>query len=88
VHFVGIGGAGISALARIELERGATVSGSDLRANALTASLAADGAQIFSGHRPENVAGADLVVISSAVKEDNPEVMEARRLGIPVMNRA
>ncbi len=88
VHFVGIGGAGMSALARVELERGAAVSGSDLRPNALTESLAADGARVFVGQRAEHVAGVEMVVISSAVKADNPEVLEARRLGIPTLKRA
>jgi len=88
VHFIGIGGSGISALAGVELQRGAAVSGSDLRSNALTDGLTAAGARVFIGHKAEHVHGADLVVMSSAVKADNPEVIEARRLGISVLKRA
>ncbi len=87
-HFVGIGGAGLSAIARVLLEQGEQVSGSDLQASALTAELERLGARVMIGHRAANVHGADAVVISSAVHEDNPEVREARRLGIPVMKRA
>ncbi len=88
VHFVGIGGAGLSAIARVLLEQGEQVSGSDLQASALTAGLEALGARVAIGHRAENVHGADVVVISSAVHADNPEFEEARRLGIPVLKRA
>ena len=88
VHFVGIGGTGLSAIARVLLERGQTISGSDLRANALTEALEAAGAIIHIGHRAENVEGADQVIISSAISPDNPEIEEARRLGIPVLKRS
>lgn len=88
VHFVGIGGAGLSAIARVLLEQGEQVSGSDLQASALTAGLESLGAKVTIGHRAENVHGADVVVVSSAVHADNPEVQEARRLGIPVRKRA
>ncbi|MGC8826833.1 MAG: Mur ligase domain-containing protein, partial [Anaerolineae bacterium] len=88
VHFVGIGGAGLSAIARVLLEQGEQVSGSDLQASALTAGLESLGAKVTIGHRAENVRGADVVVVSSAVHADNPEVQEARRLGIPVLKRA
>ncbi|MGQ9666987.1 MAG: UDP-N-acetylmuramate--L-alanine ligase [Anaerolineae bacterium] len=88
VHFVGIGGTGLSAIARVLLEQGEQVSGSDLQASALTAGLARQGAVVLIGHRAENVHGADVVVVSSAVHADNPEVEEARRRGIPVMKRA
>ena len=87
-HFVGIGGAGMSPMAVILLQRGETVSGSDLQATPVTANLAALGATVHPGHRPENVHGADKVVISSAIPADNPEVLEARRLGIPVLKAA
>ncbi|MEM9776632.1 MAG: UDP-N-acetylmuramate--L-alanine ligase, partial [Chloroflexota bacterium] len=83
----GIGGAGISAIARVLLVRGYVVSGSDQQVNALTADLEADGAKIDQGHAAENVVGADLVVRSSAVPDSNLEVMAARAAGIPVLKR-
>jgi UDP-N-acetylmuramate--alanine ligase len=88
VHLVGIGGSGLSAIARVLLERGEVVSGSDLHPNALTGALAAAGATIYAGHRAENVHGADLVVVSSAISPANPEIAEALRLGIPVQKRS
>lgn len=87
VHFVGIGGAGLSAIARVLLEQGAEVSGSDLVMSPVAEALARDGARVFEGHRAENVTGADLLVVSSAVPEDNVEVQAAREAGIPVMGR-
>jgi UDP-N-acetylmuramate--alanine ligase len=87
VHFVGIGGIGMSALAEVLLGLGYPVSGSDLRLGPLTARLAELGARVREGHDPANLAGARLVVVSSAVGGDNPEVAEARRLGIPVIPR-
>ncbi len=88
VHFIGIGGAGLSAIARVLLERGHTVSGSDRAASPLAESLTRAGARIFNGHVAENVGGADLVIRSSAVLDDNPEVAAARAAGIPVLKRA
>lgn len=88
IHLVGIGGSGISAIARVLLGRGFVVSGSDMQANEFTAVLAAKGATIYQGHRAENIAGADALVISSAVPNDNPEVTAARAQGIPVLKRA
>lgn len=88
LHLVGIGGAGISAIAQVLLGRGFVVSGSDVQANALTAVLQAAGATIYQGHDATHVAGADALVISSAVSESNPEVQAARGLGIPVLKRA
>lgn len=87
VHLVGIGGAGLSAIATICLERGLEVSGSDLQSNAQTEALSRRGARIFIGHAPENVRGADLVLVSSAIAPSNPEWQEALRLGIPVVKR-
>ena len=87
VHFVGIGGIGMSGLAEILLEMGYPVSGSDLRNSAITEGLARRGAVIHQGHDASNVAGAKGVVFSSAVREGNPEVAEARRRGIPVIPR-
>ena len=87
VHFVAIGGQGMSGIARILLQRGQRVSGSDIKESPLLESLREEGAEIFIGHRGENVAGADVVVLSSAISPDNPEVVAARRLGIPIVHR-
>jgi UDP-N-acetylmuramate--alanine ligase len=88
VHFVGIGGSGMSGIAEVLLTLGYRVSGSDLKSSATTGRLAWLGAMVFEGHRAENVHGAEVVVISSAVSHDNPEVVEAHRLKIPVIPRA
>jgi UDP-N-acetylmuramate--alanine ligase len=88
IHFVGIGGIGMSGIAEVLLNLGYKVSGSDLKASAVTQRLASLGAVTFEGHRAENVAGAEVVVTSSAIARDNPEVAEARRLHIPVIQRA
>jgi UDP-N-acetylmuramate--alanine ligase len=88
VHFVGIGGSGLSAMARVLLERGVRVSGSDRQDTSQLQSLKAAGAAVYVGHKAENVEGAGLLVRSSAVREDNPEVEEARQRGIPVLKRA
>jgi UDP-N-acetylmuramate--alanine ligase len=87
IHVVGIGGSGLSAIARVLHERGELVSGSDQSSNALTEALARDGVRVAIGHRPENVAGADLVLVSSAVRPDNPEVVAARAAGISIVRR-
>ncbi|MFZ5586562.1 MAG: UDP-N-acetylmuramate--L-alanine ligase [Thermodesulfobacteriota bacterium] len=88
IHFVGIGGIGMSGIAELLINLGHRVSGSDLKASEATRRLAALGATIHVGHIGEQVGGADVVVISSAVKEDNPEVAAARELLIPVIPRA
>jgi len=88
LHFVGIGGAGMNGIAQVMLNLGYEISGSDIRANAATERLAEQGARIFIGHAAEQVAGVDAVVISSAVTEDNPEVVAAREHRIPVVPRA
>ena len=87
VHFVGIGGIGMSGLAEVLLELGYRVSGSDLRFTPTTDRLAGRGALIWEDHKAEHVGGAKALVVSSAVRPDNPEVIEARRLGIPVIPR-
>jgi len=87
-HFVGIGGIGMSGIAEILLNLGMQVSGSDLRRGAVTDRLAQLGATIYEGHAAANVAGATVVVTSSAVNAANPEVLEAHRLKIPVIPRA
>jgi UDP-N-acetylmuramate--alanine ligase len=88
IHFVGIGGIGMSGIAEVLLNLGYKISGSDLKSSAVTERLASLGAHTFEGHDAANVAGADVVVTSSAVSMDNPEVAEARRLHIPVIPRA
>lgn len=88
VHLIGIGGMHMSAIAQILLAQGVAVTGSDLRPTPLTARLETLGARVFEGHTAENVAGATLVVTTIAAKDDNPELVEARRLGIPVLVRA
>src|SRR5450631_276824 len=88
IHFVGVGGIGMSGIAEVLLNLGYKISGSDLRDSAVTQRLAALGAVIFAGHAAANIAGADVVVTSSAISVDNPEVAEARRLHVPVIQRA
>jgi UDP-N-acetylmuramate--alanine ligase len=88
VHFVGIGGAGLSAIARIMLARGVTVSGSDASASPVLEDLAARGARCYVGHAAEQVDDADTLVVSTAVREDNPEVVEARRRGLLLLPRS
>lgn len=87
-HFIGIGGTGLSAIARVLVERGEIVSGSDRQLSPLAQSLQQLGVRVYLGHAPENIAGADLVVRSSAVPEDNPEVLAALQQGIPVLKRS
>ena len=88
VHFIGIGGIGMSGIAEVLLTMGYAVSGSDLRSSAVTERLAGMGATIFVGHAAANAAACDVVVTSTAVAKDNPEVMEARSRKIPVIQRA
>ncbi|MGD9124014.1 MAG: UDP-N-acetylmuramate--L-alanine ligase [Desulfarculaceae bacterium] len=88
IHFVGIGGIGMSGLAELLLNLGHRVSGSDLRKSPVTRRLAQLGASVQIGHHPDHVQGADVVVVSSAVAEDNPEVQAARELHLPVIPRA
>jgi UDP-N-acetylmuramate--alanine ligase len=88
VHFVGIGGIGMSGIAEVMLNLGYQVSGSDLRENANAQRLQTLGATVMIGHRAENVDGAAALVISSAIKAGNPEVDAARALGVPVVRRA
>jgi UDP-N-acetylmuramate--alanine ligase len=88
VHFVGIGGAGMSGIARVLLARGATVSGSDAKESRTTAALRALGAAVHLGHDAENVRDADTVVVSTAIRPENPELVAARELGLRVLPRA
>jgi UDP-N-acetylmuramate--alanine ligase len=88
IHLIGIGGSGMSGIAEVLLSSGYAVSGSDLKATSLTERLRRLGANIFEGHLAENVHGAHVVVVSSAVHTSNPEVLEAHKLKIPVIPRA
>ncbi len=88
VHFVGIGGSGMSGIAEVMLSLGYQVQGSDLRSNPLVERLRAQGATVFIGHDRENIRNADAVVVSSAVNESNPEVAAARDALMPVVQRA
>ena len=88
VHFIGIGGSGLSAIARLLLESGYTVSGSDRALTSFAEEVRKAGATVYVGHHPRNLTGVDWVVRSSAITEDNPEVTAAKRSGIPVYKRA
>ena len=88
IHFVGIGGSGMSGIAEVLLNLGYTVSGSDLGSNAASRRLAELGATIRVGHAPEHIAGADAIVTSTAVRADNPEVLAGRERHIPIVPRA
>src|SRR3954452_3264280 len=87
LHFTGIGGIGMSGIAEVLLNLGYQISGSDVKLSPITERLAGMGAMVYEGHQSSNVGGARALVVSSAVDEQNPEVVEARRLGIPVIPR-
>jgi UDP-N-acetylmuramate--alanine ligase len=88
IHFVGIGGVGMSGIAEVLLNRGYSVSGSDTRLSPVTSRLSSLGVLIFEGHHPENLNASDVVVVSSAIRFNNPEVLEAARRKIPIIPRA
>ena len=88
IHFIGIGGIGMSGIAEVLMTLGYGVQGSDAKASKITDRLAGLGAQVFEGQRAENLGAAAVVVISSAIKKGNPELEEARRRGLPVVRRA
>src|SRR5213082_110802 len=88
LHFVGIGGIGMSGIAEVLLNLGFKISGSDLRRSAITDRLAKLGATVYEGHHAENVAGAEVVVTSSAIGKDNPEILAARDIHVAVIQRA
>ncbi|MGK2959884.1 MAG: UDP-N-acetylmuramate--L-alanine ligase [Candidatus Malihini olakiniferum] len=88
IHFIGIGGAGMGGIAEVLANEGYHISGSDLAPNTVTQQLAALGAQIYFHHRPENVKDASVVVVSSAISADNPEIVAAHEARIPVISRA
>src|SRR6266481_1969103 len=87
IHFIGIGGIGMSSLAEVLMDLGYTVTGSDLKSSPTTERLAARGAVVFEGHAAGNLTGAKAVVYSSAVRPDNPEIAEARRQKLPIIPR-
>jgi len=87
-HFIGIGGIGMSGIARLMLGLGYRVSGSDARESEITRALSREGAEIHIGHSPRALRAPDAVVVSSAIRPDNPELKEAFRLGVPVVQRA
>jgi UDP-N-acetylmuramate--alanine ligase len=88
IHFVGIGGIGMSGIAEVLLNLGYKVSGSDLKSSSVTQRLAGLGASVFEGHAAQNISGAEVIVTSSAISKENPEVAEAHKSHIPVIPRA
>ena len=88
IHFIGIGGAGMGGIAEVLINQGYKISGSDLAKNPVTERLVSLGAEISFGHMPNNVLGVDVVVVSSAIADDNPEIMAARERRIPIVPRA
>ena len=87
-HFVGLGGVGMCALARILIEKGITVSGSDVSDSAVLQELRNKGAAVFIGHKRENINNADVLVVSSAIGMDNPELQEAKSRDLPIFHRS
>lgn len=87
VHFIGIGGIGISAIARFLKEKGYEISGSDIAQSSTTKELATSGIKVITPHDADCVAGADIVVYSAAIKPDNPELVRAKELGIATLSR-
>ncbi len=88
IHFIGIGGIGMSGIAEVLMTHGYRVQGSDLKASPITERLVTLGAEVFIGQKAENIGQAEVVVVSSAIRPENPELKEARRLGLPVVRRA
>ena len=88
IHFIGIGGAGMSGIAEVLLNQGYDISGSDVKTSKTTERLSNMGIKVYIGHTQENIAGADVVVNSSAIDEQNPEIIAARKKRIPIVRRA
>jgi UDP-N-acetylmuramate--alanine ligase len=88
IHCLGIGGIGLSAVAEILADRGHIVSGTDINPSKVTRHLECQGIKVYTKHEPENVEGVDAIVYSAAVSDENPEVIRARELGIPMFSRA
>ena len=87
IHMIGVGGSGMSGIAEVLVNLGYEVAGSDLRTTAVTERLVERGVEIFIGHAAQNIGSADVVVSSSAVEEENPEVIAARKARVPVVPR-
>jgi UDP-N-acetylmuramate--alanine ligase len=87
-HLIGIGGIGMSGIAKLLLQKKLCVTGSDLKMSEVTQELESLGARVFIGHSQDNLSGAEAIIYSSAIKEDNPEIMEAKKRGLPVIRRA
>ena len=88
IHFIGIGGAGMSALANVLIERGFHVSGSDAKPGDMATKLAKEGALVFIGHAACQIERAEVIVVSTAIHPDNPELVEAHKRGVPVIHRS
>ena len=88
IHFIGVGGSGMSGIAEVLLNQGFFVQGTDIETSVATNRLINQGARIFTDHHPENIIGADVCVVSSAIKSDNPEIIQAKKLKIPIVPRA
>ena len=88
IHLIGIGGTGLSAIARVLLEQGYQVSGSDMHNSPLAESISEVGATVYIGHKAHQIAGADLIVRSSAIPDNNPEIIAAKTAGIPIYKRS
>ncbi len=88
IHFIGIGGAGMCGIAEVLLNQGYEIAGSDIKAGKTTQRLQEFGAQVFIGHRSENIVGADVIVVSTAIDDENPEIMAAREARLPIVRRA
>ncbi len=88
IHFIGIGGVGISAIAEILISRGYRVTGSDMKESDITDRLESQGVKVYIGHRKENIENADLIIYSAAIAEENPEIIRAREKNIPLAGRA
>lgn len=88
LHFVGIGGVGMSAIAEVMLDKGYEISGSDLSESEVVQKLRAKGAVIYKGHAAANVEGKDAIVLSSAIHQDNPELVQAKKLGLKIFHRS
>ncbi len=88
IHFIGIGGYGMSALALILLKKGYLISGSDLKQSSLTENLVKSGAAVYAGHRAENIGRADLAVYSTAISDENPEIAAVKQRGLPLWHRS
>lgn len=86
-HFIGIGGYGMSGIAQVLYELGYSVKGSDIKQSEITARLSNLGIPIYIGHKPENIDNSTIVVVSSAVHKDNPELIEAKRKSLPILQR-